>query len=328
MSSYRLRADSPEDAEFRATFRAWLERELPAEYCFYGERPPNEVVVDWHKRLYRGGYVAPHWPKKYGGSELPITLQAVIREELAYAGAPELMSQGLGHIGPLLMVCGNEEQKKKHLPPILPRDIDWAQGYSEPNSGSDLTSLRTRAVLDGDRFVVNGQKIWTHGAAHADWIFMLVRTDPDAKPQAGISFLMCDIRTPGITVRPIKYHRRRRRAGRGVLRRRARAGENLVGELNNGWYVANVLLSKERLGGGTPSAAIEAFERLKAVAKLTGLDRDPAFRDRMTQNEIELLTIRAAYAHAVGLSAAGKELGPDVSFLKVAQTTCCRRPAT
>jgi alkylation response protein AidB-like acyl-CoA dehydrogenase len=312
----RLAADSREDAEFRATFRGWLARELPNEYRHWGARPPNEIIVDWHKRLYRGGYVAPHWPKKYGGSELPITQQAIVREELALAGAPELMCQGLQHIGPLLMACGNEEQKKRHLPPILPREIDWAQGYSEPNSGSDLASLRTRAELKGDRFIVNGQKIWTHGAMHADWIFFLARSDPEAKPQAGISFLLSDIRAPGITVRPIRTIADDDALAEVFFDNVEVPAENLVGKLHDGWRVANVLLSTERISGGTPSSVIEAFERLKAVARTTGMDADPVFRDRMAQAEIDLLAVRAGYQHAVGIVAAGEPLGADVSFLK------------
>jgi alkylation response protein AidB-like acyl-CoA dehydrogenase len=314
---YSLSVDSPADAEFRATFRAWLKRELPQEYCYWGARPPNEIVSEWHKRLYRGGYVAPHWPKKYGGAELPVSQQAIVREEQALAGAPELMSQGLLHIGPLLMICGNEDQKKQHLPPILPRDLDWAQGYSEPNSGSDLSSLRTRAVLDGDHFVVNGQKIWTHGAAHADWIFFLARTDPDAKPQAGISFLLSDIRAKGITVRPIKTIADDDALAEVFFDDVRVPVTNMVGELNNGWHVANVLLSRERTGGGTPTNAIEAFECLEEMARHTGMDKDPAFKDRLAQLEIDLMSCRAAFRTAVQVAAAGESIGPEVSILKI-----------
>jgi alkylation response protein AidB-like acyl-CoA dehydrogenase len=323
----RFRADSEPDARFRADVRRWLARELPDEWRGFATRPPFETVMAWHKKLYAGGYVAPHWPKKYGGAELPFTQQVILKEELARAGAPEISGQGLNHIGPLLMKFGTEEQKARHLPPIPRGDIIWCQGYSEPNSGSDLTSLRTRAVRDGDHFVVTGQKIWTTWAHNAQWMFALVRTEPEAKPQAGISFILVDLATSGITRRGIKTIAGDDELAEVFLDEVRVPVTNLIGQINDGWRVANALLEHERLGSGSPQMCFDTLERVKRIARTTGADADPAFRDRLAQAEIDMLAYAAIYSHAVELVAAGKGLGFDASLLKIAGSETLQRTA-
>jgi len=313
----QFRADSPEDAAFRAEFRAWLARELPAEWRGWATRPPKDAVMAWHKKLYAGGYVAPHWPKKWGGSERSFTQQIITKEELALARAPEISGQGLNHIGPLLMHFGTEAQKEQHLKKIVSGEIIWCQGYSEPNAGSDLTSLRTKAALDGDHFVVNGQKIWTTWAHNADWIFMLVRTDPDAKPQAGISFILADMKTPGITPRAIKTIAGDDELAEVFFDNVRVPVKNLVGKLNDGWKVANALLANERLGSGSPQMGFDILERIRQVAKTTGADQDAAFRDRLAQVELDTLAYAALYSHAVQVVASGGDIGAEASLLKI-----------
>jgi alkylation response protein AidB-like acyl-CoA dehydrogenase len=321
----RFREDSPEDAAFRAEFRGWIAKNLPDDWRGYGTRPPKDTVMAWQRRLWEGGYVAPHWPKEWGGSERPFSQQVITKEELALARAPEISGQGLNHIGPLLMQFGTDAQKREHLPKIPPGERIWCQGYSEPNSGSDLTSLRTRAELDGDHFVVNGQKIWTTWAHHADWIFMLVRTDPDAKPQAGISFILADMRTPGITPRGIRTIADDDELAEVFFDDVRVPLTNLVGKLNDGWRVANALLAHERLGSGSPQMGFDALERVRQVARATGADSDPAFRDRLAQAELDVLAYSALYSHAVELVSSGHELGSEASLLKITGSETLQR---
>src|SRR6185437_6957661 len=198
-----FRHDSPEEAAFRSDVRTWLEANLPAPLRDRTNRPPPAELMPWYRALSRKGWIAPHWPKQYGGMGASLNEQIIMMEELARLGAPYLPTQGLNHVGPILIEFGTEAQKARHLPPILRGDVIWAQGYSEPGAGSDLASLATRAVLDGDRFVVNGHKVWQTWGHHSDWMFTLVRTDPSAeRKQAGISFLLIELDSPGVRRRP------------------------------------------------------------------------------------------------------------------------------
>jgi len=320
-----FRRDSEEDAAFRAELRAWLERELPDAWRGMVTYPPKDIGRAWQKKLYDAGYLAPHWPKKWGGSERSFTQQLIFQEEMARAQAPGVGGQGLNHIGPILMQFGTEEQKQKHLPPIPRGDVVWCQGYSEPNSGSDLSSLRTRATIDGDDFVVNGQKIWTSGAHQADSIFMLVRTDPEAKPQAGISFILADMKTPGITPRAIKTIAGEDELAEVFLDNVRVPRANLIGKLNDGWRVANALLVNERIGSGNPQLCFDVVQRVHQVAKATGADRDPAFRDRLAQAELETVTYAALYAHVVQLVSSGVDIGADASMMKITGSELLQR---
>ena len=184
-----FRCDTPAEAEFRMDVRTWLEANLSVALRGRTARPPPVELMPWYHMLSRKGWVAPHWPRLHGGMGATLNEQIIMTEELARIGAPQLPAQGLNHIGPILMEFGTDAQKAQHLPPIIAGTVIWAQGYSEPGAGSDLASLSTRATLDGNHFVVRGQKIWTTWAHHSDWMFALVRTDPQAQPrQAGISF--------------------------------------------------------------------------------------------------------------------------------------------
>ena len=250
MVDFRL---TPDQEQWRRELQNFLDEALAdAPTRSYGESVPQtpaelEFERVFTKRLAAKGWIAPPWPKEYGGLSASHVEQAIFNEELAYAGAPDGgRSFGTGMIGPTLIVHGTEEQKRRHLPAITGGDVIWSQAYSEPGAGSDLASLQTRAVRDGDDYVINGQKIWTTGAHRANWMFILARTDPDAPKHRGISFFLCDMKTPGITVRPLiniaGYHEFNE-----VFLEDVRVPvENRVGDENRGWYVGMTLLDFER----------------------------------------------------------------------------------
>ena len=313
-----FRNDSPEEAAFRNEVRTWLEANLPTPLRGRTNRPPPAELMPWYRTLSRKGWVAPHWPKEYGGMGATLNQQIIMTEELARLGAPQLPAQGLNHIGPILIEFGSEAQKAKHLPPIIAGDVIWAQGYSEPGAGSDLASLATRATLDGDRFVVSGQKIWTTWAHHSDWIFALVRTDPQAQPRhAGISFLLLDLHSPGVRVRPIRTIAGDDEFAEVFFDEVAVPAENLVGKLNDGWRIANALLGHERLGTSNPQFALMALERIKTIARASGVMADPAFRDRLAAASINVTALSALFSHAVELTNRRRSLGPDSSIIKI-----------
>src|SRR5690349_19086971 len=200
--------DTPEEAAFRTQVRSFIKEKLPASLKgVSGFEEPDDAATqtalkEWRGAVGKQGWIAPHWPKEYGGAGMTVTEQFVYNEEMANARAPMLGGSGVGMLGPVLIRYGTEEQQKEHLPRITSGEVTWCQGYSEPGSGSDLASLQTRAIRDGDDFVINGSKIWTSGAHMADWMFGLMRTDPDAPKHRGITYLLIDMKTPGITVRP------------------------------------------------------------------------------------------------------------------------------
>jgi alkylation response protein AidB-like acyl-CoA dehydrogenase len=254
-------ADTPEQAAFRAEVRGVIEGRLPERYRRSGEdgerggwqadrksenADHKQAAIDWANALADKGWVAPHWPKEYGGAGLSSMEQFIFNQEMAGAGAPGVGGMGVQMFGPTLIVHGNDEQKAEHLPKILSGEVAWAQGYSEPGSGSDLASLQTRAVKDGDEYVINGQKIWTSGAHTADWLFALVRTDPEAPKHRGISFLMMNRNTPGITIRPLINMGWEHGFNETFFEDVHVPAKNLVGEENRGWYVGASLLDFER----------------------------------------------------------------------------------
>jgi len=272
--------DTPEQARFRSDVRALVEARLPERYREAAARGgPGErawefdrksidpearaAATAWHAALAERGWVAPHWPKEYGGGGLSPMEQFVLNQELARAGAPAVGGSGLAMLGPTIILHGTEDQRRKYLPPILDGEVTWAQGYSEPGAGSDLASLQTRAVRDGDDFVINGQKIWTSGAHAADAIFALVRTDPQAPKHRGISFLLIDdIHTPGITVRPLVDMGGRHYFNEVFFEDVRVPAANVIGELNRGWYVAMTLLDFERSNIGGAVGARRTLHRL------------------------------------------------------------------
>ena len=313
-----FRRDTAAEAEFRMEVRKWLEANLPAALRGRATRPPPAELMPWYHTLSRKGWIAPHWPKQYGGMGASLNEQIVMTEELARIGAPHLPTQGLNHIGPILMEFGNDAQKARHLPPIIAGKFIWAQGYSEPGAGSDLASLSTRATLDGDHFVVRGQKIWTTWAHHSDWMFALVRTDPQAQPrQAGISFLLIDLHSPGIRIRPIKTIAGDDEFSEVFLDDVIVPAENLIGKLHDGWRIANALLGHERLATANPQFSLIAIERIKTMARATGIIADPAFQDRLAAASINVTALSALFSHAVELTNNEQSLGPESSVIKI-----------
>jgi alkylation response protein AidB-like acyl-CoA dehydrogenase len=313
-----FRHDSPAEAAFRAEVRTWLEANLPAALRGRTNRPPPAELMPWYRTLSRKGWIAPHWPKEYGGMGATLNEQIIMTEELARVGAPQLPAQGLNHIGPILIEFATEAQKARHLPPIIAGTVIWAQGYSEPSAGSDLASLATRATLEGNHFVVHGQKIWTTWGHHSDWMFALVRTDPQAQPRhAGISFLLLDLHSPGIKIRPIKTIAGDEEFSEVFFDHVIVPAENLVGKLNDGWRIANALLGHERLGTSNPQFALMAIERIKTMARASGVMADPAFQDRLAAASINVTTLAALFSHAVELTNRQQSLGPESSIIKI-----------
>jgi alkylation response protein AidB-like acyl-CoA dehydrogenase len=313
-----FRRDSPDEASFRTEVRAWLEANLPPGLRGRTNRPPPAELMPWYHTLSRKGWIAPHWPKQHGGMGATLNEQIILTEELARVGAPQLPTQGLNHIGPILIEFGTEAQKVKHLPPIIAGTVIWAQGYSEPGAGSDLASLTTRATLESDHFVVHGQKIWTTWAHHSDWMFALVRTDPLAQPRhAGISFLLLDLHSPGITIRPIRTIAGDDEFSEVFFDNVVVPAENLVGKPNDGWRIANVLLGHERLATANPQYALIALDRIKTMARTSGVMADPAFQDRLAAASINVTALSALFSHAVELTNLERSPGPEASMIKI-----------
>ena len=273
--------DTAEQAAFRGEVRTLIEEKLPERYRAgmdeeYGgwqsdrkseDDEARQSAIEWADALATRGWVAPHWPKEYGGAGLTPMEQFIFKQEMTSANAPAVGGMGVQMLGPTLIVHGSDEQKAEHLPRILSGEVAWCQGYSEPGSGSDLASLQTRAVRDGDEFVVNGQKIWTSGAHTADWLFALVRTDPEAPKHRGISFLLMDRKTPGITVRPLINMAWRHGFNETFFEDVRVPAKNVVGELNRGWYVGASLLDFERSNIQGAMEARRTIEDLIEYAK-------------------------------------------------------------
>jgi len=313
-----FRHDTPDEAEFRKEVRTWLEANLPVALRGRTMRPQPAELMPWYRTLSHKGWVAPHWPKQYGGMGATLNEQIIMTEELARIGAPQLPAQGLNHIGPLLIEFANEAQKARHLPPIIAGMVIWAQGYSEPGAGSDLASLSTRATLEGDHFVVRGQKIWTTWGHHSDWMFALVRTDPQAQPRhAGISFLLIDLHCPGVRIRPIKTIAGDDEFSEVFFDDVIVPAENLVGKLNDGWRLANALLGHERLGTSNPQYALMALDRIKTMARASGVMSDTAFQDRLASASINVTALSALFSHAVELANQKQSPGPESSIIKI-----------
>src|SRR3984893_13557599 len=268
---------SEEDEAFRKEFGKWLKENLPKthrksdftiEFMSGEEGDEWERRLEWHKKMYAGGWVAPHWPKEYGGRGASLTQQLIYTEELTHFSPPSLVNgQGIGLVGPTLMHWGSEEQRQRYLKPMLAADEIWCQGYSEPGSGSDLASLQTRAVEDGDYVIINGQKVWTSDAHHADMCFVLVRTDPDAPKHKGISYVLVDMHSPGITVRPLAQMTRDTGFNEVFFEDVRVPKKNVVGEKNKGWLVALTSLMYERRYRGLDNNIGELVELARTVRR-------------------------------------------------------------
>jgi len=320
--------DTPEEAKFRAELRSWLDANIPEGWRERGNvagRGDEAISKEWSKKLYEAGYSGLTWPKEFGGAGAPYTYQAIFLEETARAEPPDHIGViGLGMAGPTIISHGTDEQKKRHLQNILSGEDVWCQGFSEPGSGSDLASLRTKAVDDGDAFVVNGQKVWSSFAHIADWCILLVRTDPDAPKHEGITYLLVDMHSPGVEVRPLRQITGDPEFNEIFFNDVRVPKENLLGEVNQGWKVAMTTLLHER---GTLGFALTArlevmVRKLIELAKQTSVNghtaaEDPLFRDRITQQWISLQGLRFTnYRALTGLMKTGVP-GPEGSIAKL-----------
>jgi len=290
----------------------------------------KDDYLAWHKLLYKKGWVAPIWPKQYGGPGWSVTQRYIYGEEVAKAGMPVTLPFGLNMVGPVIFNFGNDAQKSKFLPRILSGEDWWCQGYSEPGSGSDLASLRTKAVREGDHYIVNGQKTWTTLAQFADWIFCLVRTDPNVKQQEGISFLLIDMKTPGITVKPIIVLDGAQEVNEVFFDNVKVPVENLIGEENKGWTYAKFLLVNERSGIAGVARSKKATERLKEIARAETVDGVPLigekdFQRKLAELEIDISALEFTELRTLAQEAKGKMAGPESSILKIRGTEIQQR---
>jgi alkylation response protein AidB-like acyl-CoA dehydrogenase len=322
---------TPEEEAFRAEIRAWLEENLPEGWDREGYQPPesgpeNEAFLkQWQRKLFEGGWSGIHWPKEYGGRGAGVVEQVIFNEEMARVGAPRLIgSSGVELLGPTIAAYGSEAQKKRYLPKILSGEEIWCQGFSEPNAGSDLAGLQTRADLDGDEWVVNGSKIWTSGAHRADWCALLARTDQEAPKHRGISYLLVDMKSPGIAVHPLKQINGDAGFNQVFFEDVRVPRENVLGELNRGWYMAQNTLGFER-GPITLSMYIGLKRDLDALVKVARkLERngapaiaDPVFRQRLATSYIDLEIMRFHGYRMLTEILRGNLPGADVSPPKV-----------
>jgi len=321
---------SAEELEFRDEVRAWLRTNLPPDLrqkvASYEELTRDDLLR-WHRILAKKGWVAPDWPVEWGGTGWNVVQRYIFEEECGYAGTPPLVAFGLRMCAPVLLRFGSDAQKQRFLPPIYNGEDFWCQGYSEPGSGSDLASLKTRALRQGDHYVVTGQKIWTTMAQHADWIFCLVRTDSNReKRQEGISFLLIDMRTPGITVRPITLMDGGHEVNEVFFDDVQVPLENLVHEEGKGWTVAKYLLGYERMGTGRIGQCKRELARLKELAADQLKDgkplvTDPRFRDKLSRVEVELMALEITNLRFLDqMRRSGRPPGADVSMLKIKGT--------
>ena len=320
---------SPEELTFRDEVRAFFasaydedlqERLVSRDPVIY-----RQAIVEWQKRLYDQGWIAPNWPSEYGGPGWDITRQFIYESERSAAGIRDVIPFGLKMVGPLIYTFGTDEQKQRFLPPILASDEWWCQGYSETGSGSDLASLKTPAVLDGDDYVVNGSKIWTSYAQFADWIFCLVRTSSEGRRQEGISFLLIDMRSPGIEVNPIASIDSHHSLNEVVFNDVRVPVANRIGEQDKGWTYAKALLAHERtaIAGVADSKRNVAQIRELAGSEVNGgasLMSDPLFQKRLSDIEIELMALEFTELRVLASVAAGGAPGAESSLLKIKGT--------
>ena len=316
---------SPAEIAFQQEVRAFIAKNYPENLRSVqdeGHDLSKEDFLSLHRTLAKKGWIAPAWPVEYGGTGWTATERFIWSEELAAADCVATMPFGLSMVGPVIYTFGTPEQKARFLPGILSGDDWWCQGYSEPGAGSDLASLRTKAVRDGDDYVVNGQKTWTTMAQHADWGFFLVRTDSDAKAQEGISFLLIDMKSPGVTVRPIITLGGEHEVNEVWLEDVRVPVENRVYEENKGWTCAKFLLAHERTGIAAVARSKRGVEKIKAIAR-TEQDGDrplianPFFKRKIAELEIDLTALEFTELRSLAGEASGKGPGPESSLLKI-----------
>ncbi len=315
------------EADFRRLVRALFRHHYPLERRFMPYRQTWAQSRDWYMTLARLGWLAPAWPREHGGMGLPADKLIAWIEETEAWGVARCPDQGIVMLGPILMRFGTPEQRARFLPQVLAGEHVWTQGYSEPNAGSDLASVRTEAVIDGDHFIVNGQKIWTTWGMDGTHMFMLVRTDKSAKKQAGISFLLVDLATPGITRRPIRNIAAEQEFCEVFFDNVRVPRENLVGELNQGWTVAKALLGFERLFTGSPKHTQHTLHQVEKLARQRGLFDDAAFLARFSELQLDAADLAAAYAGFAAIAKRGEPIPPSISMLKIWSTEAWERLA-
>ncbi len=326
--------DTPEEAAFRKEVHDFIQNEAPKNMARgEGFGGVGEGWKAWVKKLADRGWVAPAWPKEYGGAGMSVMEQFIFNWEMAEARAPRPGGIATGFAGPTLIVHGTDDQKKKYLPEILEGDVVWCQGYSEPGSGSDLASLQTRAIRDGDDYVVNGQKIWTSGGHMAKWMILLARTDPEAPKHRGITYFIADMKAPGVTVRPLINLPGAHEFNEVFFEDVRIPKENIIGEENRGWYLAQTTLSFERSNIGGAVGARQGVEDLVKVAKTDAasqLKANGALRhelvDRMveagvaTQMSLKIISIQAKEGVAPGHEASVAKLYGTELNQRIART--------
>jgi hypothetical protein len=315
-----------EEDDFRARVRAFIEAELPAGIrakMSTGKRLQKDDLTRWQKILHAHGWGAVNWPSRFGGTGWNVVQQHIFEEERADIGAPPQNAFSLKMLAPVLMTFGNAAQQDYFLPRILAGEDWWCQGYSEPGSGSDLASLRTSAVRQGDHYLVNGQKTWNTLGQYADWIFCLVRTSSEGRPQQGISFLLIDMKSPGITLRPITMLDGEHEINEVWFDNVQVPVHNLVGDENKGWTYAKFLLTHERTNNAGIGSCKRALKNLKEIASRETargrpLIEEPRFRDRVALVELELMALEITNLRVLSASAdEARPLGPEVSVLKI-----------
>jgi len=318
-----------EEEAHRAEVRRFLQDRLPAELADKvknGKRLVKDDIVRWQKILHERGWGATMWPEKFGGTGWNAVQRHIFDEECAAAGTPLQLPFGLKMVGPVIMAFGNQEQQQRFLPRIASGQDWWCQGYSEPGAGSDLASLKTRAErrssADGDYYLVNGQKTWTTLGQHADWIFCLVRSATEGRPQEGISFLLIDMKTPGVTVRPIIMLDGEHEVNEVWFDDVRVPAHNLIGEENKGWTYAKFLLGHERTGIAGVGRSKAALAQLKTiacsqVARGRPLIEDQRFRDRIAQVELELMALEITNMRVLSSEGEKRGPGPEASILKI-----------
>ena len=318
---------SQEEKKFRNEVRDWFGKNVPEKIkdkTLGGSTLDVDLMVEWHKTLYEKGWIAPEFPKEMGGAEFNETEKFIYNYEYSLSGAPRLKTKlmSVGMLAPILIQFGTKEQQERFIPDMLSGKTLWCQGFSEPNAGSDLASLSAKAVLEGDEFVVNGQKIWTSMAERADWIFMLVRTDSSGRKQQGITFLLADMKSPGITIRPIEAITDTSPFCEVFFEDVRVPKENLVGEIHDGWKLAGALLGHERLNAFPVGELVDAVEIIKKNAKksmLRGkpLIQDEVFRRKLATIEVDCKALYATFLRTLSQLKLGSSPGPEASFLKV-----------
>jgi alkylation response protein AidB-like acyl-CoA dehydrogenase len=312
----------PEELAFRDEVRAFIAERLPADIrrkVQAGDPLVRDDYARWHRIVFERGWAAPNWPVEYGGTGWNAVQRHLFAEEIAHGWAPRMLPFGLQMVGPVIIEFGNDAQRARYLPKILSGEEFWCQGYSEPGSGSDLASLSTRAERHGDTYVINGTKMWITAAQWADWIFVLARTDPRAKKQEGISFILVDMRTPGVTVRPIETIDGGREINEVHLENVEVPVANRVGDEGGGWTYAKFLLEHERTGTAGIALCRQYLDALRELLEREQID-ERRLRERIAQVEIELEALAFTELRTLAAESAGKRPGPESSILKIKGT--------